>query len=219
MNHFVRKNLELRSDLSEWLVHFTKGTDVNASATLTQILREKALLSKSTPPAVCFTEAPLREFSKLFELFRKYPEPRLAPFGIAVKKDWLFEQGGRPAIYGPAAERELLPDQLKFRHVTYTPSCDFTWMREWRIGVDRLALEPEHTLVVVPTEDAAWGLTHESGAEQEYDGPGEYITEYWSWRDWHSLALDHAAKQAASSDVVMAKSLADQKLERREEDV
>jgi hypothetical protein len=142
----------------------------------------------------------------------------LAPYGVAVRKHWLFAQGGRPVIYGPGREREDLPESMRWRHVTFTPEYDFMWLREWRIQTEGLELDPNETLVVVPNADAGWGLTHESGAEQEYDGPGEYITEYWTWRDWFSFELDQLDRDAAGSDKVVANSLEQQALRCRDEE-
>lgn len=219
MDHFVRKNIELRSDLSEWLVHFTSGPANTPAEKLKEILTGKALRSWQTPAVVCFTEAPLRQFNALFQnVFHRYYDPMLAPYGVAVRKQWLFAQGGRPVIYGPHTERDDLPESMRWRHVTFTPEYDFMWLREWRIQTDCLELDPKETLVVVPNEDASWGLTHESGAEQEYDGPGEYITEYWSWRDWFSFELDQLDRDAAGSDKLIANSLEQRALKRRDEE-
>jgi hypothetical protein len=218
MNPFVRQNIELRSDLSEWLVHFTKGPKGHPEAKLRSILGEKAIRSWQQPPVVCFTEAPLGQFTILFDkLLSRYDDPMLAPYGIAVRKQWLFLQGGRPAIYGLPKERDDLPQGMRWRHVTLSPACDFTWMREWRINTDYLELDPKDTLVVLPNDDAAWGLTHESGAEQEYDGPDEFITECWSWRDWYSFPLDQLEGIGGASDKVIAKCLDRQNLARRDE--
>jgi hypothetical protein len=76
---------------------------------------------------------------------------RYKPFGIMVAKAWLFERGGRPVIYQPDAEFELLHEGQRFRHVRYEPgSVDFTWEREWRIQTSELQLDPGETTLVVP---------------------------------------------------------------------
>jgi hypothetical protein len=72
-----------------------------------------------------------------------------------VSKSWLFACGGRPVIYQPDADYDLLHDSHKFRHVRYEPdSADFTWEREWRILVDELPLIADEATAVVPTR--AW---------------------------------------------------------------
>lgn len=147
-------------------------------------------------------------------LFRPLQEAPLRSIRCSGEKKWAFKRGGRPVIYGPEDEKQLLPQAMQWRHVTYTPDYDFMWMREWRIPTAKLSLDPEETLVVVPNDDAAFGIAFEMGAEQEYAGPDEYITEYWQWRDWYSFALDQLEKAAAGSDQVIAKVLKSQELRR-----
>jgi len=219
MDPFVRKNIKHRSDLSEWLVHFTQGTSEDAGKTLAKIIEDGCLVSSTTVPVICFTEAPLNQFQQLFtHVFSAYRKARLAPYGVAVRKRWAFEHGGRPVIYGPPNEKDLLPASMRWRHVDFTPEYDFMWMREWRIPTARMELDPTEALVVVPNEDAAWGLTHEMGQELEYDGPGEYISADWSWRDWFSFSLDQLDKSEGNADEVISKSLERQKLDRRDKD-
>ncbi len=217
MNRFVEEVHSLRSDLSRWLVHFTHGNNDEASKTLSQILSEESLRSTANPPVICFTEAPLCEFSKVFKhCYSRYKNPRFAPYGIAVRKQWAFERGGRPVIYGPEEEKRLLPEAMQWRHVTFTPAYDFMWMREWRVPTKILRLDAEETLVIVPNDDAAFGLTYEMGADQEYAGPDEYITEYWRWRDWYSFSLDQIESASATNDQIIAKAMKSQELRRRE---
>ncbi len=100
---------------------------------------------------VCFTEAPENEFHKVRTKYK--------PFGIQVPKRWLFQKGGRPVIYQTDEEYDLLPNELKWRHVRYEPNgdspVDFTWEREWRLGEFELELEPEYIRVLLPSEE--WG--------------------------------------------------------------
>ncbi len=77
--------------MSDWLIHFTKGNNDEANRRLINILSE-GIKGRGRP--ICFTESPIIEFSKLFKLFSAYPNPRFAPFGIAIKKDKLFDLGG-----------------------------------------------------------------------------------------------------------------------------
>ena len=211
---FLANVKELRSDLSDWLVHFTTGTNDQAEATLTTILSEAKLRSSHDLPSICFSEAPLGELNKLFQLYREYPEPRFAPFGIAVPKTWLFERGGRPVIYGLAAERDRLPEAYRFRHVTYNPpNYDFTWQREWRIATDQLLLEPASTLVILPTDEAAYGLTHDIGVDYEYEGPGEF-SETCLPHSSLAFAFTRSRLPAWEShpDLLIAKSIKEQEL-------
>ena len=77
-----------------------------------------------------------------------------APFGIIFDKKWIFDQGGRPVIYGPDSEFNLLPDTLKWRHVRYEPGkIDFTWQREWRVQCDNLPISTEIAAVLLPSQE------------------------------------------------------------------
>jgi hypothetical protein len=71
-----------------------------------------------------------------------------------VDKKWLYQQGGRPVIYGPDTDFETLPEEMKYRHVLfrlgYPYEVDYTWEREWRIRTDELVLTPSDVTLVVP---------------------------------------------------------------------
>src|ERR1019366_7589654 len=88
-------------------------------------------------------------------------------------KAWLFEKGGRPVIYQPEAEYDLLVDAQKWRHVRYDPGpqdlVDFSWEREWRIQVDRLEFEPSEIRVVVPSDEVARQLQNEHARNEHYN--------------------------------------------------
>jgi hypothetical protein len=213
MNSFVKKVKTLRSDLSDWLVHFTKGTAEEGFETLSKILSDCELRSFQQPPAICFSEAPLGELNKLFELYSNYSSPRFAPFGIAVHKAWLFDQGGRPVIYGSKSEFNALPTNLRYRHVTYDPrNYDFSWMREWRIAGDHLKLEPSETLLIVPTEDEAQELAYKVEVDYEPEGPEEVSVECHILRDWYSLTLQEVEEHEGHADDLIAKLLKKQEL-------
>lgn len=201
MSDFLKLLNGLREDLSGWLVHFVQGTDIEAQQTLVSILKQKVLRSFKDPAVISFSESPVREWNKTFSLFTKYKKPRFAPYGIAVRKEWLFERHGRPAIYGPKCERSLVPESLQFRYVDFDmPSLDFTWQREWCIAADRLELDPNETVVIVPDEMNAFELTCKIEVEEEYDGPGETITHGHLMREWLAVPLDKLAAFKGPTD-------------------
>ncbi|MBT4482338.1 MAG: hypothetical protein HOC71_01515 [Candidatus Latescibacteria bacterium] len=148
-----------RDDLSSKLIHLTRGTWNDAASVFINILKEKKLLGgtgdiKGKYKCICFSEAPIAKLSFILA-DRSAFGFRYAPFGFMVDKKWLFEKGGRPVIYQPDEEYEILDAQHKFRHKEYNPSngIDFTWEREWRIKTDELRLDYEHTTVVVPNRE------------------------------------------------------------------
>ena len=59
------------------------------------------------------------------------------------EKNWLFKRGGRPVIYQPESDFDLLPEDLRWRHVRFELTeekvVDWTWEREWRVCCDDLA--------------------------------------------------------------------------------
>jgi hypothetical protein len=159
----------MRDDLSNNLVHLTKGTSNDptkhreeALQTLEKILREKQLRGgigfiKGSHRCVCFSEAPISKISYLIGLEDKGVF-KYQPYGVMVKKDWAFKYGGRPVIYGPDSDYEKLPQEMQYRHVRFwlgdKYDIDHTWEREWRIKADAIALSPEEVTVVVPDRNA-----------------------------------------------------------------
>lgn len=215
MNNETHNELRsLRTDLSEWLLHFTRGSNNEAKRTLEQILSESALRSFNTAGVISFSESPIAEFGKLFEVFQRYSTPMFAPFGVAVKRDWLFEQGGRPAIYSPADEFGFVKEEHQFRLVEFNPAnWDFTWQREWCAKSSKLDLDPEHTLVITPHEEVAWELTCEIDVESEYEGPEESSLIASVTRDWYAISLETVRNKPEGTDHVIARYLKAQKLD------
>ena len=82
---------ELREDISEYLFHFTKGKE--AFETLQIILDEGKLRSFNEDRYICFTETPITMLSSFFKFVeRNYSSPTIiAPYGIGIKKDILFQ--------------------------------------------------------------------------------------------------------------------------------
>jgi hypothetical protein len=176
----------LRRDIGNLLFHFTRRSEQpivieyegfrsersgSAGNVLDKILHDAGLKGTATyirsgEPCVCFTEAPLSEFATLFRLNElaasREERPRYEPYGVAVNKEWLFSQGGRPVIYDKPDAFDALPGSLRYRFVPYDPAVgiDHTWEREWRVKTEWLKLRPAHTLVVVPSADEAAGIVH-----------------------------------------------------------
>jgi hypothetical protein len=179
---FLRRVEIARRDLGALLFHWTRRTEhLSALEVLFQILQDEALIGSSkymvgSVKCVCFTEAPITEAAALFRVMESEPPPpRYEPYGIAVRKRWLFERGGRPVIYQPLNDAQMLPQDLRWRHMSYDPTQgpDFTWEREWRICKDRLPLTRRECLVVVRTAEEAFDvMTH---AASGTEGP-EWLT-------------------------------------------
>jgi hypothetical protein len=155
----------MRDDVSDKLVHLTKGTSDDpqlhpeeAEANLSSILTQKTLLGgrgfiKGSHRCVCFSEAPISKLSHILAS-RNDRDFKYQPYGVIVSKRWLFEEGGRPVIYGPDRDYKKLPDEMKYRHVRFwlsdEYSVDHTSEREWRIKTNKLKISPEEVTIVVP---------------------------------------------------------------------
>lgn len=154
VNHTLVKIKDLREDISEFLFHFTKGED--AFEKLQKILDEGKLRSFNKDRYICFTEAPITMLNGFFNFVeRTFSIPTIiAPYGIGIKKDILFQKGARPVIYGTREEKKLLPEKLQWRHVNMNlPDYDFSWLREWRIKCNFIKFKPEHIIVITRTND------------------------------------------------------------------
>ncbi|HHT0592600.1 TPA: hypothetical protein ACTXXA_001565 [Legionella anisa] len=147
-----------RPDLSDFVFHWCKSKNQDfdeAFQSLLEIIKDKKIVGRSTNvkgdwKVVCFTEAPLKAVSSL-------SHGHYLPFGIAIFKKLLFSKGGRPVIYQPKTDYELLADEIKWKHVSYDPNrknfCDFTWEREWRIKADYFDLNEDDITIVVPSQE------------------------------------------------------------------
>lgn len=197
----------VRRDLGHLLFHFTRSvspepTDgkptvpMSAFNVLQKILRERQLIGsgrwvKGGHRCVCFTEAPISELASVFAISEVPGEnnPRYKPYGIAVRKEWLFTRGGRPVIYQTDLERTSLPQTLQWRHVRYEPPhIDFTWEREWRLCTDSLMLEPEATLVVVRTSQEAYQISYKFSELSQVRTPNSRVIA--STPTWVAVSLD-----------------------------
>lgn len=167
----------LREDISHRLIHFTKGESFeNAYQIIRNIIHESRLIGsngfiKGGYNCVCFSEAPLTALE--CGLLNSSAYSRYSPFGVVFDKKWIFEQGGRPAIYQTDAEYDALPDDFKWRHVRYDLSADepidFTWEREWRMLTNQLEFNPLVADIVLPDSSWANRLVAEHDSSQNFN--------------------------------------------------
>lgn len=153
----------IRDDLSDRLVHLTKGDD--PFSTFTKILNERALLGgdgfiKGKHRCVCFSEAPLSKLPQI--LSTPHETVKYRPYGFVFTKRWVFEKGGRPVIYQPDPDYDLLPQSKQHLHVRFWLSSrynvDHTWEREWRVKTDRLDFTPDEVTLLIPTRTVSDAL-------------------------------------------------------------
>jgi hypothetical protein len=151
----------IRDDLSDRLVHLTKGqSEKEAAQNFLNIVRTKTLRGgtgymKGGFRCVCFTEAPIGKLAHILAQPSVHGM-QYAPLGIMLDKLTLFQAGGRPVIYQPDSDYHLLAQSQRFRHKRYEPDAgiDFSWEREWRILTDAFCLNPASVTLIVPNR--AW---------------------------------------------------------------
>ena len=163
MNELYKKIQLTRRDIGNLLFHFSRRTDsLGAYDILKKIISQRTLIGgiglvKGKHECISFTEAPISEVVSYFNTTKILTGPhylRYEPFGIAFSKKYLFKKGARPVIYQPEQDYSILPQELRYRHVTFDldRDIDFTWEREWRLKTDELHLEPEHCFIIVPKQ-------------------------------------------------------------------
>lgn len=220
ISHELINRIQLvRRDIGNLLFHFTrmpsekivirKGNLVShveksARGVLEKILSEGKLLGSDRwmgagHKCICFTEAPISELAALFSLVKiaasEDQRPRYEPYGIAVAKKWLYSKGGRPVIYDKKDAYDKLPDELKYRHVTYDPEnkIDFTWEREWRIQAEELVLDPSQALVIVPDASTAFDIFYghaEEKPDYDYSDGQTWVAGVYHEPKWMAVSLD-----------------------------
>lgn len=154
MNPRIKIFNDIREDISDYLFHFTKGED--ALLILDKIINEGAIKDINNNGYICFTETPIYMLENYFKFVAKqYKVPKiLAPYGIGLKRDWLFNQGARPVIYGLPNEKKDLPENLRWRFVSVSPpNRDWLWLREWRINTVAVEFKPDDIIIVTNNED------------------------------------------------------------------
>lgn len=166
-----RRRIAERIDLSTQVVHLTREQigGKGAVRVLYEIVAQQRLVA-STPqtgfivgeiPAVCFQDAPLTAICQNVFYEQKYKEQnenakvRYRAMGVAFPKDYVYRQGGRPAIYDKTADaKEYLPKHQWWRIVNFDLSkdeniIDWTHEREWRLPGDFTFERNQATLLFV----------------------------------------------------------------------
>lgn len=151
MNSTLKEILKSREDISEYVFHFTKHS--NARDTLEKILDDKSIRDVNNTGRICFTEAPVTMLPSMFSIFERYQEPMYAPYGIGIRKEYLWKLGGRPVCYGDASEKEKFADiGIDWR---FEPICpggnDFAWLREWRINKPEVQITKDDSILITKT--------------------------------------------------------------------
>lgn len=172
----------MRDDITNNLIHLTKGISADVTSqrdeafkNFQSIVAQQTLIGgtgyiRGSFKCVCFSEAPIGKLSHILAAARS-GNIKYQPFGVMVSKTWLFEKGGRPAIYGPSREFDELPDHMRYRHVRFSLGeyeVDHSWEREWRIKIDALVISPEEVTLVVPDRKSKEMAVQKFGTQWHY---------------------------------------------------
>jgi len=160
MNDFIKAIKESRTDLTDFLIHFTRqDKGLSAFQVLKKIIndgylqagwseRGLGLKKKRTvfgdTPAVCFTETPLYGFVDYAK--KRNAKGSVDSYGIAFLKKNMWGRGCRPVIYGTTPYRveqknadgsitiEGFAKEEQYRYIlsAIDEKNDWTHEREWR---------------------------------------------------------------------------------------
>ncbi len=219
MNQTLIDITKRREDISDYLFHFTKGA--NAKATLKNIIFQKKIVDLKGNGYICFSESPLTMLSPMFDFFKQYESPMYAPYGIGVKKEYLYKLGGRPVILGDRNDLKIIPNELKWRHVFYSPNVyDYTWLREWRLPLPVLDLSYDNCFFIVDSNNDLQNMYElfmkldDIDIDAEPEDGGVYTT-YMGYftRKYKVITMEEIKKYAAMKKKQMLNMLDNQKKE------
>ncbi|MFN2424711.1 MAG: hypothetical protein ABR572_13155 [Cryomorphaceae bacterium] len=152
-----------RTDLSNYLIHFTKDTEhSSAYHNFMSIIEKKRIYGNSSKvkggyKCVSFTEAPCTQNKTM--LVNSSNHSLYSGFGFMTTKQHISQLQGAPVIYQSEDMFYELPENLRWKHVTFDlsrkPPIDFTWEREWRVKKTSLEIDPLNYILVVPNREIA----------------------------------------------------------------
>lgn len=190
----------VRNDLSNKLIHLTRDFEgINGRDRIVSILVDQNLKGSNNDirggyKCVCFSEAPISSIGLI--LANGHEDIRYSPYGLIFPKEYLFEVGARPVIYQPNSDYDLLPDDLKYRHVRFElfsdkKKNDFTWEREWRIKTENLPIQSNAVTIIVPTRDEMKRVHYEHAAKYQEKLKKTFAGASISGElNWHYLILE-----------------------------
>lgn len=192
-----------RNDYSGFLYHWIKANpfmkdnnrDYDAAfEVLIKIINDGVIRAGITieiggHECICFTESTKYTIN---EDTSKYQ-----PFGFQLSKRSVFSAGGRPVIYSPIADKQLIDESIHWRFMPFDLDAksekapygiDFTWEREWRLNEPELPLddveriyvpnEQYKKLLIDRTNDIVHNTISEDPSDYYYGYPHPGVEEY-----------------------------------------
>jgi hypothetical protein len=163
-----------RPDLSPYLIHLTKNTksldDYSAYDNLVSILKTGKIngskprqgMIKGNRRAACFMDVPFASLKYVLTPDNTdRQKPRYEPYGIAITKEYAYQNGCRPVLYLSNSELDRLrvPDDELWRVVRFEAFADdwISWVheREWRCKGSFQLSTSHHAVFVRNTLEAA----------------------------------------------------------------
>jgi len=159
--------INIRSDISFNLLHFTKGGDEEAAfKNLLKIIADRKIEARTTSDkvgdVVCLTETPFACIQENNGFKSCSGFSFTSCFGILFTKSYLYQDyGARPVLYMESDFIASLDTNLKWRAQIFQPKFipfyldknqrDYHWQREWRTNRD-INLDNEHYHIIIPSD-------------------------------------------------------------------
>jgi hypothetical protein len=167
--HWTRRRVgpwpeQSESDFMDDLIFRCSRKDHREVAALRRILATERILASSTltrdpRPVVCFSDVTFEELKER-RVFRQHLHRwDFEPYGFAIDRDWLSEQGCRSVTYGDDQVWETTDESDRPFFQLNDPNGKIDWSveKEWRVvgDVDLRKVPVDAAVVFVPTiEDA-----------------------------------------------------------------
>lgn len=214
-------NSFLASDMSPFVVHFTKNAQsISASDVCRMILDQQVLLAGKSfgtgkehpycPKSVCFSEVPLKESRRISRSKGQY--------GLGFHKEFIVERGGGPILY---AYKDT-PHSKAFKEMVDAATGDpndpiwglapfvdrpgwhptmsgdvkyfFEWEREWRHVGDLKFLETDISFLILPEHEHSILRSYFSAESRSQDLP-RYLSLPFICQSWDDSTVKETLRQ------------------------
>ena len=92
-------------------------------------------LTRDPRPVVCFSDVTFEQLKELRTFRPHLSRWDFEPYGIAIRKSWLIDQGAAAVVYGDETAWESMPDDQRAFFQLNDPKGNVDWSveREWRV--------------------------------------------------------------------------------------
>lgn len=179
----VNSRIHSRSYLTNVLVHLTKDSETDkAIDVLIKIIRDGYLKASSQgfiiggEKVVCFQEVPLNSIKEnlSYEEEKLKGKKRYSKFGIAISREDIYLNEGRPVIYETLNSiKDNIDKSEQWRCVNFDLNneenyIDFTFEREWRLRRDIEILFKYDKIIIGNEDDKDYIINQLKNDELDY---------------------------------------------------